>query len=142
MVRWVPGHWRKANLALAAALLHGLSIALAVAVGSVVPVLALFLVGGAGNGLQNVYLRALVLDSVPASRRGAAVSAYLAVLQTASVLGFLGAGCVAPSAAGTVLAVCGATAALTAAVGLVWVRGPLADGRGRTVSTDTAGVGT
>lgn len=52
-----------------------------------------FLIGGAGNALQNTYLRVTVLTAFPNSQtRGSTLAAYLAVLQAGSVCGLFIAG--------------------------------------------------
>ncbi|MGF6884629.1 MFS family permease [Nocardia sp. GAS34] len=101
LVRFIPITTKltPALLAVASGIVHATGFGVAVATANSYATFALFGVGGIGNALQNAYLRTLVLESTRDSVRGSVVSAYIATLQTAAIIGMGVGGLVDPHAA-------------------------------------------
>jgi len=112
-----------ATVSLSAALVTSLMIALAGAVARYPVAIAAYLVGGAGNGADNVAMRSLLHRRVPDPMRGRAFAAYSAVLSAAQ-LGATGLGGAAVSLLGPrgAIVVAGAGGALVAMAGLLVYR--------------------
>ena len=83
-----------------------------------------YLVGGVGNGVKNVLLRALISERVPAAFHGRAFAAYNA-LRNSAEFAAVGAGGVLVTALGprAALVLAGAGPVLAALVGLLALRG-------------------
>ncbi|KQU51504.1 hypothetical protein ASG84_25745 [Rhodococcus sp. Leaf278] len=79
-------------LAVAFAIVHVASFGIAAALATPWFTYMAFIVGGAGNALQNIYMRSAVLVASPRPVVGSVAAAYLAVLQTGSVAGLMVAG--------------------------------------------------
>lgn len=77
-----------------------------------------FVIGGASNALQNIYMRTAVLEGYARWAVGSVVAAYIAVLQTGSVIGLLLAGLVPATQARPALIASSLVAAVLALVAL------------------------
>ncbi len=116
------GPARLAHAVMAGSFVVGAAVASAALSGRTVAAIALFFVGGLGNGIENVSIRSLIHRRAPEELRGRVFAAYfglVAVTQlAATALGGLLVGLLGSRSA---LLVSGAGGAAIALAGLVWI---------------------
>jgi MFS family permease len=104
----------------AGAVVGGLAVGLGAWSAVLVTAAALFIVGGAANGLQNVITRSLVHDRVPAELHGRVFAAYLGLVNTTQIIATMVGGVLVGAAGGQqALLIAGAGTAFAGLIGLL-----------------------